>query len=118
MALFEKRKYERFDFNRDLTITADSPDNGRPIEYHATMINISRGGILLYTIAQFKPKTKCTVKFKSNKFLMIEAKGIILRVVSEGRPAHLKESEAMYALEFAKVFEENEFFDILDRRGE
>lgn len=116
MLFFEKRKYERFDFSKELIISADNYiEQSKVIEYYARTINISRGGILFYTIAQFKERTKCIVKFRSNRDEVFNVKSVILRVITENRPAHLKPNEQMYALEFTKVFSHEELERLLDR---
>ena len=113
--IFERRKYERFDFTKELIIAAENPLEKKEVQFYAKTLNISRGGMLIYTIAEFKPKTKCWVKFKSNSFQGIESKGVILRVVEENRPDDLKASEKMYAFEFASVFSEFELEEILKK---
>lgn len=115
--MFEKRKYERFPFKKELTISASSSLANRQVEFYATSINISEGGILLYTIAQFKEQTACLVRFKSNKFATIERKGTILREV-KGEPAEgMRENDHMYALEFAQAFTKEQLMNILERVG-
>lgn len=117
MGLFERRKYERFDFQKELIIFADSPMQKKEIEYYAKTINISQGGLLIYTIAEFKEKTRCIVRFKSNKLKLVEQKGRILRIVTEDRPNYLKEPEKMYALEFMTPFTKDDLVDIIERIG-
>ncbi len=117
MALFERRKYERFDFLKELIIFADNPLNKKEIQYYAKTLNISRGGLLIYTIAQFKEKTKCIVHFRSNKLELIERKGTILRVVTNDRPDYLKDSETMYAFEFNTPFSTDDVVGIIERLG-
>lgn len=114
--LFEKRKFERFDFTKELIISADHPDENKSIEFYARTLNISRGGMLIYTIAQFEEKTKCEVRFKNHAGVSMLAKGKILRIVNEGRPDFLKENESMYAFEFLKTFSEKEISDILEEK--
>ncbi len=115
MQLFERRKYERFSFQKELIIYADPPfKSGRTIEYYAQTINLSQGGILLYTIANFPEKKSCTVRFISNKRKRIEKKALILRVVTEGRPDYLRANEKMYALAFQKVMTKDELIDIIE----
>ena len=88
-----------------------------PVEYYAHTINISQGGMLFYTIARFDEKTKCHIKFKSNRMALIEREGVILRIVKEQRPEHLKENEVMYALEFETPFTPDQLFGIINRSG-
>jgi len=115
---FEKRKYERFDFSKELIIAAENHFEKKAVQFYANTLNISRGGMFIYTIAQFKPKTRCHVKFKSNSFEGIESRAIILRSEEENRPGFLKETEHMYALEFEKVFSEDELGEILKKLPE
>ena len=113
MIFTNKRKYERFDFARELIVSAEIPGDKRSIEYYAKTINISRGGILFYSIAEFNEKTSCRVNFKSNNSLKVESTGKILREVKENRPDFIKENEHMYALEFSKLVSEDELQKIL-----
>lgn len=116
--MFERRKYERIEFQKELIIMSDSPEHGKPIEFYAQTLNISRGGMLLYTIAEFKEKKKCIVRFKSNRFERVEKHARILRMVQGDRPDHLKEVEKMYALEFDRVLPDEEFQQLLARPGQ
>jgi len=113
--IFERRQYERFDFSKDIIIAAENPLEKKEVQFHAKTLNLSRGGMLICTIAQFKPKTRCWVQFKSNSFKSIEAKGNILRVVEENRPQSIKANEILYALEFEKVFSEFEIEEMLKK---
>ncbi len=116
--LFEKRKYERFEFKRELTVHAAGPSVKKPIQYYATSLNISQGGILFYTIAEFKEKVSCVVNFKSNRMESVETKGLILREVKENRPEGLKENDKLYALQFNKPITHDRLMEILARMGE
>ncbi|MDH5655963.1 MAG: PilZ domain-containing protein [Spirochaetia bacterium] len=115
---FERRQFERFNFEKELIIAAKNPIEKKEVQFYAKTINISRGGMLFFTIAQFKPKTKCWVKFKTNSYKGMELKGKILRVVEENRPEYLKESEVMYALEFDEVFSDYGMEEILKKVSE
>lgn len=118
MGKSERRQYERHNFQKEMIIQAVNPMSKQSIEFYAKTINISRGGILAYTIADFKENTKCVAKFKSNKYSLIERKGTVLRIVEHDRPAHLRESEKMYALEFDDAFTETQLLAILDKIGD
>lgn len=111
--MFERRKYERYDFRKELIISASHPENHKHVEFYAKTVNISRGGQLLYTIADFKEKTPCKIRFRTNAGATLERKARILRKVQGERPDFLKETESLYALEYDQVMSEVEILDIL-----
>ena len=110
---FERRKYERFRFEKELIIGAQNPLEKKEVQFYAKTIDISQGGMLFYTIADFKPKTKCWVKFKTNSFKGMDLRGKIVRKVEENRPDFLKENEQMFALEFDQVLSEYSLDEVL-----
>lgn len=109
----ERRQYERFNFVKDFIIQASSPRDKQKIDFHAKTINISRGGMLIHSIADFRENTKCQAVFISNRFKRIKRSGTVLRVVTNEQPAHLRKGERFYALEFEEPFTDEELQDIL-----
>ncbi|MCB1139743.1 MAG: PilZ domain-containing protein [Leptospiraceae bacterium] len=103
----EKRKYPRFPFKRRLTILAESPQLKKTIEYDASGINLSRGGILLESRADFAEGTGCVVTFLDFADSQVKKDGTIRRVEApEGMS--LPEAVRLYGIEFEKQLEEVE----------
>ncbi|MBU45101.1 MAG: hypothetical protein CMN76_17960 [Spirochaetaceae bacterium] len=102
----EQRKHPRFPFKRTLTIFAESPQLRKTIEYDATGINLSRGGILLESRADFAEGTRCTLTFHDSQEEKVTRTGLIRRV--EAAPG-MQPSEAMllYGIEFDETMSED-----------
>lgn len=113
MALFERRQYERFDFQKELIIDALGPMDKKSIQYYAKTINISQGGMLIHTIANFREKTRCQIRFKGNNLKRLEKEATILRQVTENIPEYVSEKEKVYALEFQNAYTQEEVQAIL-----
>ena len=114
----ERRKYERIDFKKELIVYVPDKFTKKQIEYYSKTINISQGGMLFYTIADFKENTQCIARFKSNKYSVVEKPGTVLRVVSQGRPDYLRDNEKMYALEFKETFPYDVLLEIAHKKAE
>ncbi|MEQ8351733.1 MAG: PilZ domain-containing protein [Leptospiraceae bacterium] len=98
----EKRQYPRLPFRRQLTIFAESPQLKKTIEYDATGINISRGGILLESRADFAESTRCSIMFHDLNDANVTRTGLIRRVETpEGMP--LPDAVRMYGIEFDEL---------------
>jgi len=105
----ERRKFHRLEFRKELMICAPGSQPGKRVQFYAKGVDISRGGIRLYTIARFEPDSPAQVTFRSDLGATIEREGRIVRIIEEDRPADLKESETVYAFEFDQPFTEKQF---------
>ncbi|MBR31863.1 MAG: hypothetical protein CMN77_11150 [Spirochaetaceae bacterium] len=101
----EKRQHPRLPFKRQLTIFAESPQLKKTIEYDATGINLSRGGILLSSRADFAEGTRCTLTFHDVNESTVSRTGIIRRVQTPP-DMNLPEPEHLYGIEFDDLISE------------
>tara|TARA_Y100001933_G_scaffold191012_1_gene190307 strand:- start:158 stop:430 length:273 start_codon:yes stop_codon:yes gene_type:complete len=77
----------------------------KTIEYDATGINLSRGGILLSSRADFAEETRCSLTFHDSSDSTVNRTGIIRRV--EAPPdMNLPEPLRLYGIEFDELITE------------
>ncbi|MBI3394356.1 MAG: PilZ domain-containing protein [Spirochaetia bacterium] len=112
----ERRAHPRFAISRELIISAVEPVSQRRIEYYSRSVNVSRGGMLFYTIAQFHEKTPCECRFQTAKGeRILHRPGTILRTVDAAEvPEGLPAQQQLYALEFNKLLSDEEVLLIAD----
>lgn len=93
-----------------MSVHADSPLNRGVIEYYGKGIDISRGGILFVSMADFKPSASCFIKLQRVDGTNLEKKGVIVR--AQGDTA-LKEKESYFALQFNEPLSDEDFSSIV-----
>ncbi|MCB1167123.1 MAG: PilZ domain-containing protein [Leptospiraceae bacterium] len=101
------RQHPRFPFRRQLTILAKEPKLGKTIGYDATGVNLSRGGILLESRADFETDTLCTLTFKDLQDQINTRTGAIRRVEKPDN-SNLPDAIRLYGIEFDEPFSEEQ----------
>ncbi len=107
----ENRAHPRLKFTQDLTVYAAGPLGMKKIEYFGRGFDISLGGILFASIAQFAPSAACTIKLKGRDGSQLEMSGKILRVT--GSNADLAANESVFALQFDRELSDAELMNVL-----
>jgi hypothetical protein len=108
MSAQDRRKYQRFDIKVELTIVAATWPDDKSREFLAYTLNISRGGMLFYSIAEFSAGKVCHMRFAPGG-QTIERTGTIGRALEEPEPGLLPLHSRLYALAFSTPLSEEEF---------
>jgi len=108
----DQRKYERYRYDGRLTIQAHSPKLNRVIQYDATGLNVSQGGILLKSRADFEEDTNCELSMTDKTGKSFKRTGLIRRVESTG--TEVEEGHVLYGIQFATLLAEEELGLLMD----
>ncbi len=110
----DNREHERYE--RNFTIRIYNPEMKKNIDLFGQGLNISRGGILFYSLATLSLNTKCKVVFKTTTDLELEKSGKILRMENPDAAKYpqVRADERIYAMQFDKLLTPEEMNCISD----